>query len=113
MHIHILGICGTFMAGIARLARELGMTVTGSDAHAYPPMSEQLAALGIDVMSGYDPAHLNPAPDCVVIGNAMTRGNPAVGGLGMLLHQGRPGFAAWYGVDPTVDQDLRSFVLAD
>jgi UDP-N-acetylmuramate: L-alanyl-gamma-D-glutamyl-meso-diaminopimelate ligase len=78
MHIHILGICGTFMAGIARLARELGMTVTGSDAHAYPPMSEQLAALGIDVMSGYEPAHLDPAPDCVVIGNAMTRGNPAV-----------------------------------
>ena len=78
MHIHILGICGTFMAGIARLARELGMTVTGSDAHAYPPMSEQLAALGIDVMTGYEPAHLDPAPDCVVIGNAMTRGNPAV-----------------------------------
>lgn len=78
MHIHILGICGTFMAGIARLARELGMTVTGSDGHAYPPMSDQLAALGIDVMSGYAPAHLEPAPDCVVIGNAMTRGNPAV-----------------------------------
>lgn len=78
MHIHILGICGTFMAGIARLARELGMTVTGSDAHAYPPMSEQLAALGIDVASGYEPAHLKPAPNCVVIGNAMTRGNPAV-----------------------------------
>ena len=78
MHIHILGICGTFMAGIARLARELGMSVTGSDAHAYPPMSEQLAALGIDVMRGYDPAHLDPVPDCVVIGNAMTRGNPAV-----------------------------------
>jgi UDP-N-acetylmuramate: L-alanyl-gamma-D-glutamyl-meso-diaminopimelate ligase len=78
MRIHILGICGTFMAGIARLARELGVSVTGSDAHAYPPMSEQLAALGIDVMSGYDPAHLDPAPDCVVIGNAMTRGNPAV-----------------------------------
>jgi len=78
VHIHILGICGTFMAGIARLARELGMTVTGSDAHAYPPMSEQLAALGIHVMKGYEPAHLEPAPDCVVIGNAMTRGNPAV-----------------------------------
>jgi len=78
MHIHILGICGTFMAGIARLARELGMTVTGSDAHAYPPMSDQLAALGIDVMTGYEPAHLDPAPDCVVIGNAMMRGNPAV-----------------------------------
>ncbi|NCF28827.1 MAG: UDP-N-acetylmuramate:L-alanyl-gamma-D-glutamyl-meso-diaminopimelate ligase [Gammaproteobacteria bacterium] len=78
MHIHILGICGTFMAGIARLARELGMTVTGSDAHAYPPMSEQLAALGIEVMSGYEANHLDPVPDCVVIGNAMTRGNPAV-----------------------------------
>jgi len=78
MHIHILGICGTFMAGIARLARDLGMTVTGSDAHAYPPMSDQLAALGIDVMTGYEPAHLDPAPDCVVIGNAMSRGNPAV-----------------------------------
>ncbi len=78
MHIHILGICGTFMAGIARLARDLGMTVTGSDAHAYPPMSDQLAALGIDVMTGYETAHLDPAPDCVVIGNAMTRGNPAV-----------------------------------
>jgi len=78
MHIHILGICGTFMAGIARLAAGLGMKVTGSDANAYPPMSEQLAALGIDVASGYHPAQLDPAPDCVVIGNAMTRGNPAV-----------------------------------
>ena len=78
MHIHILGICGTFMAGIARLARELGMTVTGSDAHAYPPMSEQLATLGIEVMGGYEANHLDPVPDCVVIGNAMTRGNPAV-----------------------------------
>ena len=78
MRIHVLGICGTFMAGVARLARELGIEVTGSDAHAYPPMSDQLAALGIQIMSGYDPAHLDPAPDCVVIGNALTRGNPAV-----------------------------------
>ena len=78
MHVHILGICGTFMAGIASLARELGVTVTGSDANVYPPMSDQLAALGIDVMSGYDPAHLEPQPDLVVVGNAMTRGNPAV-----------------------------------
>ena len=78
MHVHILGICGTFMAGIARLARELGMTVTGSDARAYPPMSDQLAELGILVIEGYDPAHLSPVPDCIVIGNAMTRGNPAV-----------------------------------
>ena len=79
MHIHILGICGTFMAGIALLARELGHEVSGSDANAYPPMSEQLAAQGITVMSGYDPTHLEPVPECVVVGNALTRGNPAVG----------------------------------
>lgn len=78
MHVHILGICGTFMAGVARLARDLGMTVTGSDANPYPPMSDQLAALGIHVMSGYEPSHLDPAPDRVIVGNAMTRGNPAV-----------------------------------
>ena len=78
MRIHILGICGTFMAGIALLARELGHQVSGSDANAYPPMSEQLAAQGITVMPGYDPAHLQPAPDCVVVGNALARGNPAV-----------------------------------
>ena len=78
MHIHILGICGTFMGGLALLARELGMSVSGSDANVYPPMSDQLASAGIDVMEGYDPAHLEPAPDLVVMGNAMTRGNPAV-----------------------------------
>ena len=77
-HIHILGICGTFMGGIALLARELGYTVTGSDANVYPPMSTQLEAAGIGLMQGYCPEHLQPAPDCVVIGNAMTRGNPAV-----------------------------------
>lgn len=78
MHIHILGICGTFMGGLALLARELGMTVTGSDANVYPPMSDQLAAAGIELTEGYDPAQLEPAPDLVVMGNAMTRGNPAV-----------------------------------
>ena len=78
MHIHILGICGTFMGGLALLARELGMTVSGSDANVYPPMSHQLAAAGIDVMEGYEPSHLDPVPDLVVMGNAMTRGNPAV-----------------------------------
>lgn len=78
MHIHILGICGTFMGGLALLARELGMTVSGSDANVYPPMSEQLAAAGINVSEGYEPSHLEPAPDLVVMGNAMTRGNPAV-----------------------------------
>ncbi len=78
MNIHILGICGTFMGGLALLARELGMTVSGSDANVYPPMSNQLASAGIDVMEGYDPQHLEPVPDLVVMGNAMTRGNPAV-----------------------------------
>ena len=77
-HIHILGICGTFMGGIALLARELGYRVTGSDAHVYPPMSTQLEAAGIGLMEGYEPDHLRPAPDCVVVGNAMSRGNPAV-----------------------------------
>ncbi|MEM7253472.1 MAG: UDP-N-acetylmuramate:L-alanyl-gamma-D-glutamyl-meso-diaminopimelate ligase [Pseudomonadota bacterium] len=77
-HLHILGICGTFMAGIATIARELGHRVTGSDQQAYPPMSDLLAAAGIDIQLGYDPAHLHPTPDYVVIGNALTRGNPAV-----------------------------------
>jgi UDP-N-acetylmuramate: L-alanyl-gamma-D-glutamyl-meso-diaminopimelate ligase len=78
MHIHILGICGTFMGGIALLARALGHRVTGSDANVYPPMSTQLEAAGIGLMEGYDPAHLDPPPDQVVVGNAMSRGNPAV-----------------------------------
>ncbi|MBI3563328.1 MAG: UDP-N-acetylmuramate:L-alanyl-gamma-D-glutamyl-meso-diaminopimelate ligase [Gammaproteobacteria bacterium] len=78
MHIHILGICGTFMAGIALLARARGLRVTGSDTNVYPPMSTQLAEAGIEVVSGYDPAQLKPAPDVVVIGNALSRTNPAV-----------------------------------
>ena len=78
MHIHILGICGTLMGGIARLACEAGHRVSGSDANVYPPMSTQLAALGVDVKPGYRPEHLDPAPDCVIIGNALSRGNPAV-----------------------------------
>lgn len=78
MHIHILGICGTFMAGIAVLAKQQGHTVTGSDANAYPPMSTQLEAQGITCRAGYVPEHLDPKPDSVVIGNALSRGNPAV-----------------------------------
>ncbi|MGK0500129.1 MAG: UDP-N-acetylmuramate: L-alanyl-gamma-D-glutamyl-meso-diaminopimelate ligase [Oceanicoccus sp.] len=78
MHIHILGICGTFMGGLAILARQLGHRVTGSDANVYPPMSTQLEAQGIELTEGYDPAQLDPAPDLVVVGNAMSRGNPAV-----------------------------------
>ncbi|MBD1390105.1 UDP-N-acetylmuramate:L-alanyl-gamma-D-glutamyl-meso-diaminopimelate ligase [Neiella sp. HB171785] len=78
MHLHILGICGTFMGGVAALAKALGHKVTGSDANVYPPMSTQLEALGIELTQGYDPEQLNPKPDLVVIGNAMSRGNPAV-----------------------------------
>lgn len=78
MHIHILGICGTFMGGLALIARELGHTVSGSDANVYPPMSTQLQEQGITLMQGYESAHLDPEPDIVVIGNALSRGNPAV-----------------------------------
>ncbi|MEZ5447469.1 MAG: Mur ligase domain-containing protein, partial [Gammaproteobacteria bacterium] len=78
MRIHILGICGTFMGGIALLARELGHQVSGSDANVYPPMSTLLAANGITLMEGYDPEHLRTVPDVIVVGNAISRGNPAV-----------------------------------
>ena len=78
MRLHILGICGTFMGGVAALARELGHEVEGSDQNVYPPMSTQLEQLGITLKSGYSAAHLQPAPDQVVVGNALSRGNPAV-----------------------------------
>ena len=78
MRIHILGICGTFMGGIAALAKAGGHAVSGSDASVYPPMSSQLEALGIRLHEGYKPEHLQPAPDMVVVGNALSRGNPAV-----------------------------------
>jgi len=87
MHIHILGICGTFMGGIALIARQLGHKVTGSDAHVYPPMSTQLESAGIELMEGYESSHLQPAPDAVVVGNAMSRGNPVVE---YMLDQGLP-----------------------
>ena len=78
MHIHILGACGTFMGGVALLAKRDGHVVSGSDQFTYPPMSTQLEAEDIRLYEGYDPAHLDPAPDLVVIGNALSRGNPAV-----------------------------------
>jgi UDP-N-acetylmuramate: L-alanyl-gamma-D-glutamyl-meso-diaminopimelate ligase len=79
MRIHILGIGGTFMGGVALLARDLGHEVTGSDAKVYPPMSTQLEAQGIRLMEGYDAAHLDAArPDLVIIGNALSRGNALV-----------------------------------
>ncbi len=76
MHIHILGICGTFMGGIAAIARQAGHRVTGCDANVYPPMSDQLRALGIELVEGYAAAQLSIAPDLWVIGNVVTRGNP-------------------------------------
>jgi UDP-N-acetylmuramate: L-alanyl-gamma-D-glutamyl-meso-diaminopimelate ligase len=76
MHIHILGICGTFMGGVAALAREAGHRVTGCDANVYPPMSDQLASLGIELISGYSPDQLKLKPDIFVIGNVVSRGNP-------------------------------------
>ncbi|MCU7812950.1 MAG: UDP-N-acetylmuramate:L-alanyl-gamma-D-glutamyl-meso-diaminopimelate ligase [Candidatus Thiodiazotropha sp. (ex Notomyrtea botanica)] len=87
MHLHILGICGTFMGGIALLARAMGHQVSGSDANVYPPMSSQLEEAGIELMEGYRAEHLEPAPDVVVVGNAMSRGNPAVE---YMLNRGLP-----------------------
>ena len=78
MHVHILGICGSFMGGIAAIAKALGHKVTGSDRNVYPPMSTQLMDLGIHLTEGYDIAQFEPTPDMIIIGNAMARGNPAV-----------------------------------
>jgi len=78
MHIHILGICGTFMGSLALLAKHAGHQVSGSDANVYPPMSTQLEENGIQLIEGFDPEQLRPAPDLVVVGNAMSRGNPCV-----------------------------------
>src|ERR1051325_11565264 len=72
--MHIAGIGGTFMGGVALLARSLGHEVSGSDVGVYPPMSTQLAEQGIRLDDGYDPAHLSPTPDVVIIGNALSRG---------------------------------------
>jgi UDP-N-acetylmuramate: L-alanyl-gamma-D-glutamyl-meso-diaminopimelate ligase len=78
MHYHLIGICGTAMASLAGMLQARGALVTGSDENVYPPMSTMLESLGIKVMQGYDRSHLNPTPDCVVIGNAIPRGNAEV-----------------------------------
>jgi len=78
MHIHILGICGTFMGSLAQLAKQLGHQVSGSDANVYPPMSTQLELAGIELIEGFDPQQLQPTPDLIIVGNAMSRGNPCV-----------------------------------
>ena len=87
MHIHILGICGTFMGGVAQLARAAGHRVTGCDAGVYPPMSTQLEATGIELIEGYGSDQTELNPDCFVIGNAISRGNPL---LEEILDQGLP-----------------------
>jgi UDP-N-acetylmuramate: L-alanyl-gamma-D-glutamyl-meso-diaminopimelate ligase len=81
MHVHILGICGTFMGGIAAIARAAGHRVSGSDRNVYPPMSTQLAALGIELTEGYEAAQLKPRPDVVVVGNVMSRVVPVIEAL--------------------------------
>jgi UDP-N-acetylmuramate: L-alanyl-gamma-D-glutamyl-meso-diaminopimelate ligase len=78
MHVHILGICGTFMGGIAAIARAAGHRVTGSDRNVYPPMSTQLQGLGIELIEGYEASQLALNPDVVVVGNVMTRGMPVI-----------------------------------
>jgi UDP-N-acetylmuramate: L-alanyl-gamma-D-glutamyl-meso-diaminopimelate ligase len=87
MHVHIIGICGTFMGGIAALAQASGHRVTGSDRAVYPPMSTQLEALGVELIEGYDASQLDLNPDVFVVGNVMSRGNPLVEAL---LDSGRP-----------------------
>jgi len=87
MHIHILGICGTFMGGIAVLAKAAGHKVTGSDANVYPPMSTQLEAQGIELIEGFSPEQTNLNPDIYVIGNVVTRGNPL---MEEILNRGLP-----------------------
>ena len=78
MHLHFLGICGTFMGSLAQLAKSAGHQVSGCDANVYPPMSTQLEKSGIELIQGFDPAQLQPAPDLIVVGNALSRGNPCV-----------------------------------
>jgi len=78
MHLHILGICGTFMGSLAQLAKSAGHRVSGCDANVYPPMSTQLQQAGIELVEGFDPVQLQPAPDLIIIGNALSRGNPCV-----------------------------------
>ena len=79
--IHLMGICGTAMASLAGLLKEMGYQVRGSDQNVYPPMSTKLQALGIPILEGYKPENLVPRPDQVIVGNVMTRVNPEVQAL--------------------------------
>jgi UDP-N-acetylmuramate: L-alanyl-gamma-D-glutamyl-meso-diaminopimelate ligase len=103
MRIHILGICGTFMGGIAALAKAAGHQVSGSDRNVYPPMSTQLRKLGIKLQEGYDPEHITSDLDCVLVGNVLSRGNPAVEAL---LDSGLPFYSGpeWLARNVLVDK---------
>ena len=86
-HVHILGIGGTFMGGVAAIAKSAGFRVTGADLNVYPPMSTQLEALGIEFIQGYAAEQLDLRPDVVVVGNALSRGSPVVEAM---LDRGMP-----------------------
>ncbi len=105
MHIHILGVCGTFMGGLAALARELGHEVTGADRAAWPPMSTRLRELGIEPAVGFDPAQLDAGPDLVLVGNVMSRGMPIVEAL---LESGLDYLSGpeWLGTQVLADRDV-------
>ena len=107
MHIHILGICGTFMGGIAAIAKQAGYKVTGCDANVYPPMSTQLEAQGIELISGFDASQTDLNPDVYVIGNVVSRGNPL---MEAILNKGLPYISGPQWLGETVLKD--KWVLA-
>ena len=109
MRIHILGICGTFMGGVAALAKAAGHQVSGSDKNVYPPMSTQLRKLGIRLHEGYDEAQLTRDLDCVLVGNVMSRGNPAVEAL---LESGLPYYSGPEWLAANVLRDKWVFAVA-
>ena len=109
MRIHILGICGTFMGGVAALAKAAGHQVSGSDENVYPPMSTQLRKLGIRLHEGYDQAQLNADLDCVLVGNVMSRGNPVVEAL---LESGLPYYSGPEWLAANVLKDKWVFAVA-
>ncbi len=119
MHIHILGICGTFMGGVAALAREAGHRVTGCDSGVYPPMSDQLRHLGIELVEGYDADQLKLKPDCFVVGNVVSRARNAQGQaryplMEAVLDQGAPYVSGpqWLGEQILRRPGRRAHVLA-
>lgn len=109
MHIHILGICGTFMGSLAQLAKAAGHQVSGSDTNVYPPMSTQLEQTGIALIEGFDPVQLQPAPDLIVVGNALSRGNPCVEAM---LDQKLPYISGPQWLGETLLRDKQVFSVA-